>query len=295
MPGNTKNTLWTEYYDIEELPQVIQPKSGFVYNANHTPFRSSAEEDNPKTENYNQNMGFETYDNNRSKRLKTLIDQYDKLDYQDFKKIKYDHQYPKPYNFNWMNINHLDRLEPENYPEVEMLIEELQRWDRKADPNSIGAGVFAVFYNELRPFYNRLPEPKIFPPTLLIEALRNTKKYLLKHFNTLEVSLGNYQKLVRGDKEIPIFGLPDVITAMAAKPHKDGKVKVVSGESYIELVQFTPEGVKIESVISYGSSDHPQSPHYNDQMELYAQFKTKKMSLDKETVYSEAKTIYHPK
>jgi len=295
VPGNTKNTLWTEYYDIEELPQVIQPKSGFVYNANHTPFRSSAEEDNPKTENYNQNMGFETYDNNRSKRLKTLIDQYDKLDYQDFKKIKYDHQYPKPYNFNWMNINHLDRLEPENYPEVEMLIEELQRWDRKADPNSIGAGVFAVFYNELRPFYNRLPEPKIFPPTLLIEALRNTKKYLLKHFNTLEVSLGNYQKLVRGDKEIPIFGLPDVITAMAAKPHKDGKVKVVSGESYIELVQFTPEGVKIESVISYGSSDHPQSPHYNDQMELYAQFKTKKMSLDKETVYSEAKTIYHPK
>jgi len=295
VPGNTKNTLWTEYYDIEELPQVIQPKSGFVYNANHTPFRSSAEEDNPKTENYNQNMGFETYDNNRSKRLKTLIDQYDKLDYQDFKKIKYDHQYPKPYNFNWMNINHLDRLEPENYPEVEMLIEELQRWDRKADPNSIGAGVFAVFYNELRPFYNRLPEPKIFPPTLLIEALRNTKKYLLKHFNTLEVSLGNYQKLVRGDKEIPIFGLPDVITAMAAKPHEDGKVKVVSGESYIELVQFTPEGVKIESVISYGSSDHPQSPHYNDQMELYAQFKTKKMSLDKETVYSEAKTIYHPK
>jgi hypothetical protein len=30
-------------------------------------------------------------------------------------------------------------------------------------------------------------------------------------------------------------------------------------------------------------------------MELYAQFKTKKMSLDKKTVYSEAKTIYHPK
>jgi len=177
VPGNTKNTLWTEYYDIEELPQVIQPKSGFVYNANHTPFRSSAEEDNPKTENYNQNMGFETYDNNRSKRLKTLIDQYDKLDYQDFKKIKYDHQYPKPYNFNWMNINHLDRLEPENYPEVEMLIEELQRWDRKADPNSIGAGVFAVFYNELRPFITACLNLKFFllPSSLkLCETQKNT-------------------------------------------------------------------------------------------------------------------------
>ena len=295
VPGNTKKTLWTDYYEIEELPQVVQPKSGYVYNANHSPFRSSAEEDNPKAENYNQNMGFEKYDNNRSTRLKTLIDQFDKLDYQDFKRIKYDHQYPKPYHFNWMNINYLDRLDSGNYPEVASLIEQLQKWDRKAEPNSIGAGVFAVFYNELRPFYNTLPEPKIFPPALLIEALKNTKKYLLKYFNTLDVSLGSYQKLVRGEKEIPIFGLPDVITAMASKPYKEGKVKVVSGESYIELVQFTPEGVKIESVISYGSSDHPDSLHFNDQMELYAQFKTKKMSLDKKTVYSEAKTIYHPK
>jgi len=295
VPGNTKKTLWTDYYEIEELPQVVQPKSGYVYNANHSPFRSSAEEDNPKAEKYNQNMGFEKYDNNRSTRLKTLIDQFDKLDYQDFKRIKYDHQYPKPYHFNWMNINYLDRLDSGNYPEVASLIEQLQKWDRKAEPNSIGAGVFAVFYNELRPFYNTLPEPKIFPPALLIEALKKTKKYLLKYFNTLDVSLGSYQKLVRGEKEIPIFGLPDVITAMASKPYKEGKVKVVSGESYIELVQFTPEGVKIESVISYGSSDHPDSLHFNDQMDLYAQFKTKKMSLDKKTVYSEAKTIYHPK
>jgi len=94
---------------------------------------------------------------------------------------------------------------------------------------------------------------------------------------------------------LPIFGLPDVVTAMANVPYKDGKVKVVSGESYIELVRFTEKGPEIESVISYGSSDHPNSPHYGDQMELYAQFKTKKMSLDKEEVYAKAQRIYHPK
>ena len=147
----------------------------------------------------------------------------------------------------------------------------------------------------MRPDFRNLPEPKIFPPTTLVKAVRASQAYMLKHFNTLEVTLGDYQKLVRGKKELPIFGLPDVVTAMAARPYKDGKVKVVSGESYIELVRFTPQGPKIESVISYGSSDHPESPHYNDQMELYAQFKTKKMSLDKATVYAQAKRIYHPK
>ena len=295
VPGNTRKTLWTESYEIEELPQVIQPKSGYFYNANHTPFKSSAEEDNPDPTNFDSNMGFETYDNNRSTRLKQLIDEYEKLDYDDFKRIKYDRQYPRPYTFNWMDIHYLELLDAKKYPDIEMLIERLQAWDRKANKNSFGAGTFAVLYNQLRPFYSKMPEPKIFPASYIIQALRNTKEYLLKHFNTTDVKLGDYQKLVRGSKELPIFGLPDVITAMSSRPYKDGKVKVVSGESYIELIRFTDKGPEIESVISYGSSDHPDSKHYDDQMEMYANFKTKKMTLNKDSVYKNAKRIYNPK
>jgi acyl-homoserine-lactone acylase len=294
VPGNTKKTLWATQYEIEELPQVIQPKSGFIYNANHTPFRSSAKADNPNPSDFDIHMGFETYDNNRSTRIKELIDQYDRVDYQDFKRIKYDHQYPKPYNFNWMDINYLDLLDPTKYPDIAFLIERLQAWDRKANPVSLGAGTFAVLYDQLRPYYSKLPEPKIFPAAFLVQGLRDTKKYLLKHFKSLEVTLGDYQKLVRGKKELPIFGLPDVITAMSSKPYKEGKVRVVSGESYIELVRFTDKGPEIESVISYGSSDHPESPHYSDQMEMYAAFKTKKMTLDRDYIYANATRIYHP-
>ena len=295
VPGNTRKTLWTESYEIEELPQVIQPKSGYFYNANHTPFKSSAEEDNPDPTNFDSNMGFETYDNNRSTRLKQLIDEYEKLDYDDFKRIKYDRQYPRPYTFNWMDIHYLELLDAKKYPDIEMLIERLKAWDRKANKNSFGAGTFAVLYDQLRPFYSKIPEPKIFPASYIIQALRNTKEYLLKHFNTTDVKLGDYQKLVRGSKELPIFGLPDVITAMSSRPYKDGKVKVVSGESYIELIRFTDKGPEIESVISYGSSDHPDSKHYDDQMEMYANFKTKKMTLNKDSVYKNAKRIYNPK
>ena len=295
VPGNTRNSLWKEYYKIDELPQVIQPESGYIYNANHSPFKSSGEKDNPVEEKFDVNMGFETYDNNRSKRLKELIDSYKLVDYNDFKEIKYDHQYPNPYNFSWMDINYLDKIESNLYPDISKLIIRLQKWNRKADINSLGAGTFAVLYSKLRPFYKKLPEPKIFPSSFIIQALRDTKKHLLKYFKTIDVTLGDYQKLVRGDKEVPIYGLPDVITSMSARPYKDGKVKVVSGESYIELVKFTSEGPEIESVISYGSSDHPDSPHYHDQMGLYSSFRTKKMSLNKEKIYSEGKKIYNPK
>ena len=68
---------------------------------------------------------------------------------------------------------------------------------------------------------------------------------MLRNFNTTDIALGDYQKLVRGNKVLPIFGLPDVITAMSSRPYKDGKVKVVSGESYIQLIRFTKQGPEI--------------------------------------------------
>ena len=60
VPGDTKETLWTEYHEIEDLPQVIQPKSGFIYNANHSPFKSTSAVENPSEKDYSERMGYET-------------------------------------------------------------------------------------------------------------------------------------------------------------------------------------------------------------------------------------------
>ncbi|MGB0366580.1 MAG: penicillin acylase family protein [Flavobacteriaceae bacterium] len=294
VPGNTRKTLWTETYDIDELPQVIQPSSGYFYNANHSPFFSSDEANNPNPDDYAKAANFETYHNNRSTRLRNLIEAEDKISYADFKRIKYDNQLPKPFVYSWMNINYLEKMNAEQFPEIRDLILRVQNWDRKATASSVGAGTYLMLYHKLRPYYYQLPEPKIIPTAILVKAFKEVKAHMLKHFGSTEVALGDYQKLVRGKKELPVFGMNDVVTAMSSVPYKDGKVKVVAGESYIELVKFTPEGPEIESVISYGSSDHPDSPHYGDQMELYTQFKTKKMTFDKATIYANAERIYHP-
>ena len=295
VPGNTKKTLWTSTYNIDELPQVIQPKSGYFYNTNHSPFLSTSEDENPKQNNFSSNMGFETYDNNRSTRLKLLIDQNKKIDYDKFKEIKYDNTLPTPLAYSWMNVNALFDIDPNKYPDISDILIEIQNWDRKADVNSYGAGAYAILYFKLGKYYRQLPEPKIFPKSHLINALRDTKKHMIKFFGTEKVKLGDFQKLVRGNKEIPIFGLRDVLTAMASVPYKKGLSRVTAGESYIELVKFTNEGPEIESIISYGSSDDPESKHYDDQMDEYSLFKTKKMTLNKEKILLEAIKIYNPK
>ena len=296
VPGDTKKTLWTEYYDVEDLPQVIQPDAGFIYNANHSPFKSTTLEENPKEEDYSQRMGYETYDNNRSTRLIELIESYDKVSYQDFKDIKYDNSFPSKFNYNFMNISIVEKLKLEAENDLFELLDIIQKWDRKTDIDSQGAGIYGILYYQLVWNYrNEIYENNnTVSKETLISALREVKRYLIDNFGSIDITLGDFQKLVRGDKEIPIWGLPDVITAMSSRPYKEGKNKVTQGESYIGLVRFNEKGPILESIMSYGNSDDPDSDHYTDQMENYSKFQTKKMTFDRDEIYKEAKKIYNP-
>jgi len=296
VPGDTKKTLWTEYYDIEELPQVIQPKAGFIYDANHSPFKSTSAEENPKEENYSKRMGYETYDNNRSSRLIELIESYDKVSYQDFKDIKYDNSFPSKFNYNFMDISIIETLKIDRDNDLFEMLDIIQKWNRKTDIDSKGAGIYGILYYQLVLKYrNEIQKnDNTVSKETLLSALADTKAYLIDNFGSIDITLGDFQKLVRGDKEIPIWGLPDVITAMSSRPYKDGKFQVTQGESYIGLVRFNQNGPVLESIISYGNSDNPDSEHYTDQMDLYSKFETKKMIFDKEQVYKDAKRIYNP-
>ena len=94
VPGNTRETLWTEYHKTEELPQVLNPESGYLYNANNTPFKSTSTNENPNSQDFPKEMGYSLYDNNRSTRIYELIESYEKIDFSDFKSIKFDYKYP---------------------------------------------------------------------------------------------------------------------------------------------------------------------------------------------------------
>tara|TARA_X000000950_G_scaffold103413_1_gene130464 strand:- start:1043 stop:3097 length:2055 start_codon:yes stop_codon:yes gene_type:complete len=295
IPGNTKKTLWNEYYNTEELPQVISPKSGYVYNANHSPFKSTSLDENPDPKDYAKNMNFELYDNNRSTRIFELINSYDSIDYNSFKLIKYDHTFPTPFNYNFMDVNKIMEMNPDDYTEIKELLINIQNWDRKTNIESIGAGTFALFYYNLRKYFRKSYINREFGEDIIAKCLTEVKEQMLKYFKTTKVKLGDYQKLVRGDKEIPIWGMPDVITAMNASNYKDGKIRVTHGESYIQFAKFTENKTEIESIISYGANHHNNSEHYSDQMDIYKNFGTKKMSFDKEFNYKNAKKIYNPK
>ena len=294
LPGNTSKTLWTKYHPIEELPHYLNPHSGYLFNSNHSPFNASASADNIKNNNYDPTMGYETNENNRSVRFMELLAPYKTIDYNTFKRIKFDRQLPRQLTYP-TNTDTLFLLDPAAHPALAEIIIPLQQWDRKATVDSKAATIFDVIYyyvvDKLRSGDNSF---KTLTTEKCIEVLTFTKEYLLKYFGTVSVSLGDYQKLVRGNKAIPLAGLPDVIASMESSPYKNGMVKGRQGESYIELVQFSKNGPVIESIHSYGASNKPGNKHYDDQMEMFERQQLKPMSLDKKTVYANAERIYHP-
>ena len=295
LPGNTKKTLWDSYYTTQELPQVVAPQSGYVYNANHSPFYSTAPDENPSPDDYAKAMNYETYNNNRSTRLFDLLSEKDSLSYADFKRIKYDHTLPTPLNYNFVDFNVLYEMKSNDYPDVADLLNAIQNWDRVASADSYGAGAFAVLYYMLGKYYPRLGPSKTFNPLLIYTCLKDAKKHLFKHFGTTRIRLGDFQKLVRGDKELPIFGLPDVVTAMRGNPYKNGQIKIDHGESYIALIRFGKTKTSYESVMSFGNSARKDSPHYTDQMEMFQNFQLKTIPFSRKEVLKNASKIYSPK
>ena len=291
--GNTSKTLWTSFHPLKDLPQYVNPASGYLVNTNHTPFNATGEKDNLQAKDFDPTMGYETKNNNRSIRFQELISQYEKLSYEDFKRIKYDNQLPEKLQYP-IDIEALFQVNSTENADIQSLIETLKSWNRKADVDSKGAAIFLIalnyFSEKAQEIGNGVSKEES------IAALRHVNTYMKQYFGRTDITLGDLQKLVRGNVEKSSWGLPDVITAMHSKPYKDGKLKVMAGESYIELVKFPKNGLpEIESVTNFGASGHADSPHYTDQMDMFLNKQTKKMTLDKAEVLKTAERVYSPK
>src|SRR6478609_5521612 len=66
LPGNSSATLGNKMHPISDLPQLLNPPSGYLFNSNHSPFNATASEYNIKASDYDPTMSYETHDNNRS-------------------------------------------------------------------------------------------------------------------------------------------------------------------------------------------------------------------------------------
>ena len=294
LPGNTSKTLWTNFRTIKEHPQYINPKSGFLFNTNHSSFFATDSADNLRFRDFPLTDGWENYHNNRSVRFLELFPKNEKLSFEKFKQIKFDKQLPAALRYPY-GIDTMKLLNKNNYPEFASLITEFKNWDKKGDANSKGAAIFLLTYQHLAKTLNGQSSRPITTAEA-IETYKYVKDYMTTHFRRTDIMLGDLQKLVRGNKDWPLWGFPDLLSPQWTSPYKDGKLKSTGGDGLIMFIRFPKNNLPIiETVNIYGASAHPGNKHFDDQVEMYLQQKTKKMTLDKKEVYRTAERVYHPK
>ncbi|MFZ1369583.1 MAG: penicillin acylase family protein, partial [Ferruginibacter sp.] len=293
VPGNTSKTLWTQFRSLKDLPQYINPSSGFLFNTNHSSFLATAATDNLKPSSFAKTDGWEEYHLNRSVRFLELFPQTEILSYEKFKQIKFDLQLPATMQYPY-KLDSMFLLNEKEYPAIGVLISSFKNWDKRGDADSKGAAIFLLTYEYLK---KRLQgqSPRRITRQEAIETYTHVNNYMQTHFGTTDLKLGDVQKLVRGGKDWPLAGFPDLLSPQWTADYYNGRLKSIGGDGLIMFVRFPKNGLpKIETVNMYGASARPGNKHFDDQVEMYLKQQTKTMTLDKTTVYKNALRVYHP-
>lgn len=301
LPGNTSNTLWNEIYKEEELPQMKNPSCGYVFNMNNTAFNCTCSKSNLDSSDYKKfpkAMGLKYTDSNRSIRFMELIGQKDKLDFDTFRRIKYDVQFSK--NSPLMKaIECVYTMDATKYPEIATQINYIKSWDRIATSSSIGAAYLALsveyIFKKHGYGYDNFFEGAKMDTTDFIEAITSAKQHCITYFGKSDVTLGELQRHVKGDKNVPLSGFPDVLAATYTKPSENGRYKGFVGESYAHFVSFSEKGpVQIETLLPFGNSNQVGNKHYTDQMDLFSKQKLKPVTFSNKMADIVSEKTYHP-
>ncbi len=300
VPGNTSKTFWNTFYPLSQLPQKYNPKCGYVYNTNNTPFHCTEPSENPNELAFNRQSGFSwNRINNRELRFNELMKEKTKISFDDFKKIKYDCAYPNKQGGIYKTYKPIYELKESDYPDIADAIVKLKKWNFTgyADNRDAALASFTISYlfKKKDAAYNELETGLEYSTEMLVEAIRYAKKVLITYHKSIDVPFGDVQRLMREDKNYAVYGLPECMKTMASDITKDGFLRAQNGDSFIMFAKFSRLGNTYETVVPYGESRRKGNPHLTDQMELYTQQKTKPITLDKDVVLKAATRIYHPK
>lgn len=322
--GSTSATEWKGLHNVEESVHIYNPANGWIQNCNSTPFTASGSY-SPRRENYPKYMAPDG-ENFRginavkilSKPTKYNIDKVIEVGYNTYLSA-FEVLVPALVESFEKNVNPNDSL----YAYLVGAVMVLKNWDYHSKEKSIATTLAIEWGQKVFPAIlrikiegnedadqvaktqyfakNALPEEMLLP---LLETL----KELEKKFGRWQVAWGEINRFQRVSADIeqkyddskPSLPVPSASSAWGMLPSYTSryfsgtnKRYGVNGNSFVCAVEFG-EKVKAKSLLAGGQSGNPQSKHFFDQAQMYAQGKFKEVWFYKEDILKNAERTYHP-
>ena len=297
LPGNRSDLIWEGTVTYEELPKLINPASGWLYNANNEPYTAAGAGSDLSPEDFSPVLGVELKQTNRSRRAWKLLSETEVLDRANLKRIKYDTAYEREGYVAelWDGLEALEfppRMKDTGQFELERARDLLLDWDFNAD-NEGPADALALLM--IRDFMSAEYQNKAEAPDVR-EMLQKSVDHLTEHFGRIDPPMSDLLRLRQGDVDLPLDGGSDTLRASTTwKVDEDGRLSLVHGDSFIQWVEWPTDGGRVfsRSIQPFGAAiTRPESPHYTDQMQLFVDHKLKPVYFWRDDVIANANQRY---
>jgi acyl-homoserine-lactone acylase len=315
VPGDTGRYLWRGFQRLSELPSLLNPKGGYLQNANNAPWYASTRDRlDPRR------FPFSVERRELSERAQLallMLESGERFTPDDVRRLKFDTRLLSAERLRPALVAALEAL-PSPSEELKSAADVLRGWDARASAQSRGAVLFQRFvelyvrkakqpwatpWDAARPFEtpSGLGEPGLALETLA-EAVRATRAA----HGSEAVAWGDVNRFRFGDLDLPGDGASGQLGAyrvLQFDPQPDGKRAAGWGEepwrhagfgdAWVLLVHFT-RPVQAWSVLAYGQTSDRSSPHSRDQIRLFARHELRPVYFTEAEIAANIERSYRP-
>ena len=313
--GSDPKTDWQGLHPVNECIVVANPENGWLQNCNSTPF-TCAGSNSPKSSDFPKYMSLNR-ERFRAAHAIELLENANDLTLAKMIDLAYDPILPA-FQLLVPGLTEAFKSSPGSDSGMKEAIELLENWDYKVDTGSV-AMTLAHFYGMNCFRFGKVPSEGSWMENVMyfgnaspkkerLKIMSITLKQLTDDFGTWKVSWGNvnrYQRLSGAIENVFDDNQPSTAIGLASgrwgalasfgarAGENTKKIYGTHGNSFVAVVEFG-ERLKAKSLLAGGQSGDPASPHFDDQVDLYAQGEFKDVAFYKEDVKARAKRIYRP-
>ena len=313
LPARTSNDVWTELWPFDSLPQVENPPGGYLQNEND-PYHFTnlnAVLDSARWPDYFPRPALGL----RSQLAIRLVTQQRKVSLEDVIRLKHDMRMLLAERVKDDLVAAVRATSPTG--EVAEAIALIERWDGTVAPDSRGGTLFEAWFRQYlaadsggfdrrwgRAF--RVPwtpaEPTTTPrgvadPERAVAAFRRALDEVKTDFGRWDVAWGEVHRMRRGELDLPVGGCGGQLgcfRVLGYRPSPDSLWVANRGDAWILAVEFGREGPRAYSVLAYGQSDDPASPHFADQAAMFARGELKRVAFTEAEIARDLERRYRP-
>lgn len=292
--GADPETEWAGLHAFDDLPQVLNPKSGYVQNCNSTAFLTTDGADNPDRARFPAYMVPEP-DTPRAQRSRAILSGTRKFTFAEWTTLALDSKI----GIAEEGVKQiLEAYRAKEDPALAEVIDVLRKWDGVGRNDSVATTLFVQTETVRRAGTS---DP--------LAALARVKANLESAWGTWKVAWGDINRLQRvhtsGTLEpfsdarpsVPVPGAPSftgtVFTFGARVVPGQKRWYGTVGNTYVAVVEFGKKPIA-KSLLVNGQSADPASKHYFDQGELYSTQKFKPAWFELSEIKKNLERMYRP-